>query len=201
MEINGGSVIVMGGKNCLAIASDLRFGLENFTHGSSAPKMFKIDGKTFIGMTGLIGDIYSVKQNLEYKISFYSLNESKKIRIMVLITMLSILLYQNRFSPFLIETIVGGINEEKLPVICSMDVLGATSFSSKFAVTGTCSESLYGICENFWKPEMNPEELFETISHCLILGLNRDCLSGWGGLVHIISTSGTITKSLKTKMD
>mmetsp|Transcript_47636 Transcript_47636/g.112371 ORF Transcript_47636/g.112371 Transcript_47636/m.112371 type:complete len:202 (-) Transcript_47636:742-1347(-) len=201
MEYNGGCVIAMGGKNCLAVASDLRFGLENFTQGLNTPKMFRINQKMFIAMTGLLGDIATLKQVIEYKLSLYSTKESKTIRPLILVTMLSLFLYQNRFSPFVVETIVAGLNENEKPLICTMDVLGATSFSSKFVVSGTCSESLYGICENYWKPGMEPEELFKTISNCLILGSNRDCLSGWGGMVHIISTNGVETKSLKTRMD
>mmetsp|Transcript_3577 Transcript_3577/g.7392 ORF Transcript_3577/g.7392 Transcript_3577/m.7392 type:complete len:202 (+) Transcript_3577:116-721(+) len=201
MEYNGGCVLAMGGKNCFAIASDLRFGLENFTQGINTPKMFKINKKIFIAMTGLLGDIISIKQGIEYKIALYSKKESKNIKPLVLITMLSFFLYHHRFSPFLVESIVIGLNKKEDPIICAMDVIGATSFSSKFVVGGTCSENLYGICENYWKPDMDWKELFKTVSNCLILGSNRDCLSGWGGLVHIVLPDRIITKALKTRMD
>ncbi len=31
-----------------------------------------------------------------------------------------------------------------------------------------------------------PEELFETISQALLNAVDRDALSGWGGVVHIM---------------
>jgi 20S proteasome subunit beta 3 len=101
----------------------------------------------------------------------------------------------------LVETIIGGLDESNNPLIVSMDVLGAMSFSSNFVITGTCAESLHGVCENLWRPEMDPETLFEVISRSLMLGLNRNCLSGWGGIVHVISKKGVVSKIIKTRMD
>ncbi len=31
-----------------------------------------------------------------------------------------------------------------------------------------------------------PEELFEVISQCLLAGTDRDAISGWGAIVHIM---------------
>jgi 20S proteasome subunit beta 3 len=53
-------------------------------------------------------------------------------------------------------------------------------------VSGTPSESLYGACESMYKPDLEPEELFETISQALLSSVDRDCISGWGGIVHVV---------------
>jgi 20S proteasome subunit beta 3 len=55
-----------------------------------------------------------------------------------------------------------------------------------FVVSGTSSESLYGACESMYKPNMEPEELFETVSQALMASVDRDCLAGWGGYVLIV---------------
>ena len=31
-----------------------------------------------------------------------------------------------------------------------------------------------------------PEELFETLAQCLLSGVDRDALSGWGGIAYIM---------------
>jgi 20S proteasome subunit beta 3 len=31
-----------------------------------------------------------------------------------------------------------------------------------------------------------PEELFEVLSQCLLAAVDRDALSGWGAVVHIM---------------
>lgn len=55
-----------------------------------------------------------------------------------------------------------------------------------FVVAGTCSEQLYGMCEALWEPDLAPNELFESISQALINACDRDAISGWGAVVHIM---------------
>ena len=61
-------------------------------------------------------------------------------------------------------------------MICSYDFIGATSLAHDFTCSGTASDQLMGVCESFWKPGMGPDELFETISQCLLGAVDRDCL-------------------------
>eukprot|EP00798_Chlamydomonas_sp_ICE-L_P000055 gene55-12873_t len=68
-------------------------------------------------------------------------------------------------------------------------------------VQGTSQDSLYGMAESMWREDMDPEELFETVSQCLISGMGRDALSGWGGIVYVITKDKVITRTLKTRQD
>jgi 20S proteasome subunit beta 3 len=34
--------------------------------------------------------------------------------------------------------------------------------------------------------EQEPDELFETLSQCLLSGVDRDALSGWGAIVYVM---------------
>jgi 20S proteasome subunit beta 3 len=66
---------------------------------------------------------------------------------------------------------------------------------------GTCSENLYGMCESLYRPDMEPEDLFETISQALLSAFDRDAMSGWGAIVHIITLDGVTTRELKSRID
>lgn len=68
-------------------------------------------------------------------------------------------------------------------------------------VGGTCSEMLYGMCESMFKKDMEPEDLFETISQCMLASVDRDCLSGWGGVVHVITKDQIVVRELKGRQD
>ena len=70
-----------------------------------------------------------------------------------------------------------------------------------FAVTGSDTLSLLGACETLYKPDMGPEELFETLSQALLASVDRDALSGWGAVVHIITKDGVISRELKARQD
>jgi 20S proteasome subunit beta 3 len=58
-----------------------------------------------------------------------------------------------------------------------------------------------GMCETLWFPDMNPDQLFESISQALVNAVDRDASSGWGGLVHIIEADKITTRKLKCRMD
>ncbi len=56
LEYNGGAVVAMVGKECVAIASDLRFGVQAQTLAMNLPKIHKINDRCMIGLAGLATD-------------------------------------------------------------------------------------------------------------------------------------------------
>ena len=87
------------------------------------------------------------------------------------------------------------------PIIATYDSIGTFQPSETFEVGGTGLELLYGSCEAFYKPDLEPDALFETISNCLLSALDRDSLSGWGAYVYILTPEGITVKALKTRQD
>ena len=59
----------------------------------------------------------------------------------------------------------------------------------------------FGMCEALFKPDMEPDVLFETLAQALLSSVDRDAMSGWGGVVHIITKEGVTTKELKGRQD
>lgn len=57
---NGGSVVAMVGKNCVAIASDRRFGVQLQTLATDFQRIFKIHDQLFIGLSGLGTDVQTM---------------------------------------------------------------------------------------------------------------------------------------------
>lgn len=42
------------------------------------------------------------------------------------------------------------------------------------------------MAESLWRPDLDPEQLFEVISQTLMSAFDRDATSGWGGVVHVM---------------
>ena len=105
----------------------------------------------------------------------------------------------------MVSPVIAGLDKisdtEYHPVICTYDSIGYREHNGQFEVAGTGSELLYGVAETFYKPDMNPEQLYEVISNCLLSALDRDSLSGWGAIVYILTPNELIVRSLKTRMD
>ena len=50
----------MAGKNCVAIASDKRFGIQFSTVSMEFPKVFEMGPHLFLGLAGLATDVQTV---------------------------------------------------------------------------------------------------------------------------------------------
>ncbi|KAJ3059526.1 Proteasome subunit beta type-3, partial [Quaeritorhiza haematococci] len=60
MEYNGGALIAMKGKDCVAIAADRRFGIQLQTVSCDFQKIFEINDKVFVGLAGLATDVQTL---------------------------------------------------------------------------------------------------------------------------------------------
>eukprot|EP01069_Polyplicarium_translucidae_P003735 Polyplicarium_translucidae@DN2394_c0_g1_i3.p3 len=201
-EYNGSTVVAMAGKNCVAIGTDRRLGVNRFhTISTNFPKAFRVTEKCFVGLAGLATDIQTVRQQIEYRANVYELREEREMRPAVLSSFVSSLLYGRRFGPWFVSPVVAGLDEKDTPYLSAFDSIGAMCNAKDFVVNGTASEQLYGTCESFWKPEMNPEQLLETLSQCLLAAIDRDCVSGWGATVHLIAPDKIVARDLKGRMD
>eukprot|EP00921_Rhytidocystis_pertsovi_P010540 GHVQ01016956.1.p1 GENE.GHVQ01016956.1~~GHVQ01016956.1.p1 ORF type:complete len:207 (+),score=29.71 GHVQ01016956.1:659-1279(+) len=202
MEYNGSAIVAMAGKGCVGIACDKRLGINRFqTVSSDFQKIYKMNDKCFLGLAGLATDVQTVAQYMQFRRNLYELREERGMKAQVVSNLVGSVLYSRRFAPFFVAPVVAGLDEKNNPVLTAFDFIGADCKAKDFVVNGTCSEQLYGVCESFWKPDMDEEQLFETLSQCLMAGLDRDCVSGWGGIVHVITPTRIISRTLKGRMD
>ena len=199
---NGSAVVAMAGEKCVAIASDMRFGVRMLTVSMNCQKIFKINNRIFLGLAGLKTDVDTVQEKLRYDVNLLELREERQIEPTRFINLVKSLLYKHRFGPYFVEPVIVGLEPgDNKPVIGASDSIGAMSTSSDFACVGTASTELYGACESLWRPGMGPDELFECCSKVLLSAIDRDSLSGWGGVVHVMTPEKVITRQIKTRMD
>ncbi|PWZ02506.1 putative PUP3-20S proteasome subunit beta3 [Testicularia cyperi] len=201
MEYNGGSVVAAKGKNCVAIASDLRLGQQAMTVACNFDKVFRVTEKTYIGLPGLASDVSTLKERFRYRVNMYKMKEERDIEPETFAHLVSSTLYERRFGPYFIEPVIAGINSKDEPFIAASDVVGCLNFAKDFVVSGTAADKLFGMAEGLWEPDLEPEDLFETVSQILLGALERDALSGWGAVIRIITPDKVIERTLKARMD
>jgi len=205
MEYNGGSVVAMVGKDCVAIASDLRLGNQALGISSNFQKIFPITDRIYLGLPGLATDVTTLKERFRYRVNMYTIKEEREIEPEAFAHLVSSTLYERRFGPFFIEPVMAGLTKkpsgEYRPFIAASDLIGCLNFAKDFVVAGTASSKLFGVAEGLWEPDLEPEDLFETISQTLLNAVDRDAYSGWGAVVHVITPDKVITRTLKGRMD
>ncbi|EDO42974.1 predicted protein [Nematostella vectensis] len=202
MEYNGAAIIAMVGKNCVAIAADRRLGIQAQTVSCDFQKIFQMGEKLFVGLPGLATDVQTISSRLKFRLNLYELREGRPIKPKTFLSMVSNLLYERRFGPYFVEPVIAGLDPKtNEPFISSMDLIGCPMETKDFVVSGTCSEQMYGMCESLWVPDLEPDDLFETISQALLNAVDRDAVSGWGAVVHVIEPDKVTTRTLKARMD
>lgn len=200
-SINGGAAVAMIGKDCIAIASDLRLGQQSLGVSNNFEKFSVLVIKLF-GINWISHWCYYFKELFRFKTNLYKLREERNIEPSTLANLVSSSLYERRFGPWFVSPIVAGLSsKDNKPFICGFDSIGCIDFSHDFIVSGTASDQLYGMCESLYEPNLEPEDLFETISQALLNAVDRDALSGWGAVVYIVTKDKVIKRVLKTRQD
>ena len=146
----------------------------------------------------------------------------RRISPLALASLTSHVLYQNR-GKFYVEPLIAGLRltrkkttrgggsgsthgdddegEHLVPFLCGMDSIGAQSLSDSFVCSGAASSSLYGTAEALWRPNLEPDELVEACGKAFQSALERDCLSGYGVLVYLITKDGIVEHDLASRND
>lgn len=205
-QYNGAALIGMCGKECVALACDTRLGVQLRTIDTNFNKVFKVNDRTLIGLSGLATDIQTVSAKLHKEEKLYTLEEGEGLKASMFANLVSHFLYKHRFGPYIVNPIVAGLDyddkkKEWKPILAGYDLIGCMDMNNTFSVGGTCSELLYGACESFYKENMGPDEMFEVISQALLASMDRDILSGWGAMVYILTPTQLIQKRLLSRVD
>ncbi|KAI9206864.1 nucleophile aminohydrolase [Polychytrium aggregatum] len=201
MHYNGGALIAMVGKDCVAIATDRRFGIQAMTLATDFPKVFTVNDHVMFGLAGLATDVQTMHEKLRFRTNLYKLREERDISPKTFAHLVSSTLYERRFGPYFVEPVIAGLESDGTPFIASTDLIGCINFAKDFVVIGTAGPQLYGVCESFWEPNLEPEALFEVISQALLNAVDRDAISGWGADVYILTKDQVIKRTLKGRMD
>ncbi|KDD73458.1 proteasome subunit protein, partial [Helicosporidium sp. ATCC 50920] len=198
-EYNGGAIIAMAGKECVAIASDLRLGVQLQHLATDYKKVYKIHDQLFLGLSGLATDATTLSNLFKFRYNLYKLREERDISPPAFAQLVSSTLYSHRFGSYFCQPVIAGLQADGVPYLCGMDSIGAIETAKDFMVAGTSPDSLLGICESLWKPGMDEDELFETVSEAMLTGQGRDCLAGWGAVVYVITKDKIVGRQLKSR--
>jgi len=192
----------MKGKNCVSIAADTRFGVQFQLLDTDFQRIYEMGPHLYLGLAGLATDILTSYEKLRFRVNMYELRENRRMKPQTFASVVANYLYERRFGPYFVEPIVAGLMPETFePYLAVYDLIGCKEEVTDFAVSGTCADQLYGMCEVLWEKDMEPDALFEATSQALVNAFDRDAISGWGGVVHIIEKDKVTTRRLKTRMD
>ena len=214
LTINGSAVLALAGSRCVVMAQDKRFGVGAqgvaFQEGATpeqgsgdAPERVRlINSRTLLGMSGLMTDVLTVHEELAKRTQLYRLREDREMKPSTFDSVVSNFLYSRRFGPYFVEPLIAGLEgPEFKPFISGQDVLGCPVSSSDYVVAGSAEHELYGLCEQLYKPGLGPDELFEVAAQIITQATDRDCLSGYGAIIYILTPEKLVVREVYGRQD
>jgi len=202
---NGGSIVAVAGNDFAIIASDTRLcdGYSIMTRTS--PHLYQLNSKSsIVGCVGFHGDCLTFTKSIEVRLKMYEHEHNKKASTPAIAQLISTMLYNRRFFPFYVNTIVAGLTNEGEGAIYSYDPVG--SFEREvYRAGGSASTLLQPILdsqmglknqsESFllnksYVVSKTKEQCVALIKDAFISASERDIFTGDGLILNVITKDG-----------
>ncbi|PKL64148.1 MAG: proteasome endopeptidase complex, archaeal, beta subunit [Methanomicrobiales archaeon HGW-Methanomicrobiales-3] len=182
-SMKGTTTIGINFAGGVILATEKRATMGYMIASKKAKKVYQVADR--IGMTtaGGVGDAQQLARILTVECNLYQIRRSRSITVGATATLLSNYLNQNRYFPYYVQLLVGGIDENG-PSIYSVDAMGGATKEAEIVATGSGSPMAYGVLEDRFKPNMTEDEAIELAIRGLKSAMKRDAGSGEG--IHVV---------------
>jgi len=122
---NGGTILAIAGLDFTVIAGDTRQTEGYSIQTRYAPKVFRLTDRAVLAVNGFAADgnmfVKKVKQRLEW----YRHAHAKDMPLRAIARLIQTMLYAQRFFPYYVYNILGGIEEDGTGAVYSFDPVGS----------------------------------------------------------------------------
>jgi proteasome beta subunit len=189
----GTTTVALKCSDGIILATDKRATMGHFISNKAVNKIFQIDDSVATTIAGGVGDAQNIMRLLRAETRLYRMNRGEKATIKGIATLLSNVLNNNRYYPYIVMSIVAGVDEE--PRIFAVDPVGGLT-EETFISTGSGSPIAYGLLESAFKSDRSVAENLPMAVKAVKVAMERDSASGNGvNLATINKESGFIQYS------
>jgi proteasome beta subunit len=182
-SMKGTTTIGLVFSSGVILATEKRATMGYMIASKKAKKVYQVADR--IGMTtaGGVGDAQQLARILTVECNLYQIRRSRPITVGATATLLSNYLNQNRYFPYYVQLLVGGIDETG-PSIYSVDAMGGATKEEEIVSTGSGSPMAYGVLEDRFTPKMSEDQAIDLAIRGLKSAMKRDAGSGEG--IHVV---------------
>ncbi|HJJ30893.1 MAG TPA: archaeal proteasome endopeptidase complex subunit beta [Methanocorpusculum sp.] len=173
-------------KDGVVLATERRATMGTLIASKKAKKVHSIAERIGMTIAGGVGDAQQLIRIINVECSLYQVRRGKPISVGAAATVLSNYLNQNRFTPYYVQLLVGGVDAQG-PSVYSVDAAGGATLEENFVSTGSGSLTAYGVLEDRYAKDMNETEAVNLAVRALRAAMRRDSASGEGYNVVVIT--------------
>ena len=183
----------------VALATDRRMAYGTFIMSRNARKVFRINDRIGIVFAGLYGDISGLVRILRADLRSYELTTGNPITTFMTAKRLSLIMYSYKMLPFIVETIVAGLDPDGTPRLYVLDSLGSIT-EEPYAAVGTGATIAYGYLEANYREDLSGDEALQIAVNAVKTAIVRDAGTGDGIDALLISKEGVREESVKLRV-
>jgi proteasome beta subunit len=187
-ELQGATTVGLVCKDGVVLASEKRVSWGHLVMSRSGRKVFKITPNIGLAFAGLVSDMQALTREASAYAALYRLENNRSIPVKAMAKLIANILFQRRLYPLLMETLVGGVDEEGANIY-ALDPVGSV-IPDKFISAGTGAAVAMGLLEANYKETINIKEGEALALQAIRSAVARDVVSGDGVDVLLIKTDG-----------
>ncbi|NYT06856.1 MAG: archaeal proteasome endopeptidase complex subunit beta [Methanomicrobiales archaeon] len=181
--LKGTTTVGLVFEDGVVLATEKRATMGYLIASKKAKKVYQIADR--IGMTtaGGVGDAQQMARLMTVECSLYNIRRGRPMTVAAASTLLSNILNNNRYYPYYVQLLVGGVDESG-PSIYSVDALGGATREEEIVATGSGSPMAYGVLEDRFRKGMPRDEAVALAVRAVRAAIKRDAGSGEG--IHVV---------------
>lgn len=187
-EIITGTSVGIKAMDGVVLASEKRVAYGFYLLSKSGKKLFKVTDNVGLVSSGVLADMQVISKLVRANISIHEMESKRPASTRAVAKFLSQVLFQNRYMPFLVEAMVGGVDESG-PHLIVLDAAGAL-IEDDFASLGTGARTAIGIIETSYKQGLSVNDARMIAINAIREASYRDAVSGDGVDLMIITKEG-----------
>ncbi|KLO07178.1 proteasome subunit [Schizopora paradoxa] len=122
---NGGTILAIAGQDFAVIAGDTRQTVGYEIQTRYAPKVFRLNDKAVLAVNGFAADGNMFVKKVKQKLEMYRHAHAKDMPLRAIARLIQTMLYAQRFFPYYVYNILGGIEEDGSGAVYSFDPVGS----------------------------------------------------------------------------
>ena len=176
----------------IVLASEKRVTYGSMVMSKTGKKVFKITDKIGAACAGLVSDMQILTREVEAQAKLFALDAKRPMTVKAAAKVMSNVLFNRRMIPLIIQTIVGGIDDDG-PALYVLDVLGSL-LPDKYAAVGSGAQMATGVLEQGYNKKMTLQDAKNLVLKAIKSAIRRDVMSG-NGIDLLIITKDGITEN------
>ena len=186
--LQGATTVGLVCRDGVVLASEKRVSWGRMIMSRSGKKVFRITPNIGLAFAGLVSDMQALTREAKAYANLFRLEKNRPISVKATAKLISNLLFHRRLLPLLMETLVGGVDDEGA-MIYALDPIGSV-IPDKFVSVGSGAPIAMGLLEANYKEEMDLKEGAELALQAIKSAVARDAASGDGVDMLLIKADG-----------